>query len=77
MHGNKLFVLAGKSKSKASGNKGLFAFGIILLIIGLGLIFSSLDLSDLKSLDITFKSPAGEVTVDSFEPEEEQRIFVG
>ncbi|MCV0431478.1 hypothetical protein [Nitrosopumilus sp.] len=59
------------------GNKGVLVFGIILLLVGIGLIFSSLDMSNLRPIDLTFQSPAGDVTIDSFTEDEEQRIIVG
>lgn len=65
------------SLSKKTTNKGIFAFGIILLSIGIGLIFSSLDLSNVRPNDLTYESPIGTITIDSFTEDEEQRIFVG
>lgn len=60
-----------------SGNKGILGVGIILLIVGLGLVFSSLDLSNLQPMNISYESPIGTFTTDSFTEDEEQRIFVG
>ena len=65
------------SSSKKTTKKGVFACGIILLIIGIGLIFFSLDLSNVRPNDLTYESPIGTITIDSFTEDEEQRIFVG
>lgn len=67
----------GKSRQTSKSKNGILALGIIILIVGVVLIFSALDLSNLRPLDLTFKSEVGEVTIDSFTEEEEQRIFIG
>ncbi len=67
----------GRSGQTSKSKNGILALGIIILIIGVVLIFSALDLSNLQLLDLTFKSEIGEFTTDSFTEEEEQRIFIG
>ncbi len=67
----------GRSGQTSKSKNAILALGIIILIVGMILIFSALDLSNLRPLDLTFKSAVGEVTIDSFTEEEEQRIFIG
>ncbi len=59
------------------GNKGVLAFGIILVLVGVVLIFSSLDLKHLNLLDLTVKTPAGEVTATNLPPGAEGKIMAG
>lgn len=66
-----------RSRQIDKGHRGVLAFGIILVICGVILIFSALDLSNLQPLDLTYSGPAGELTIDSFTEDEEQRIFIG
>jgi len=69
----------GRSRSRQThkSHRGVLAFGIILVICGVILIFSALDLSNIQPLDLTYRGPAGELTIDSFTEAEEQRIFAG
>ena len=60
------------------GNKGVLAFGIILVLVGVGLIFTSgVDMSNVPLLDITAKIGEAEVTATEISQEAETKIISG
>jgi len=63
---------------KKKENKGLLAFGIILLLIGIGVMFTALDFSNLPFFSmVKVETPAGSVTIDEIDEEDAKKIGVG
>lgn len=66
-----------RAQSKKS-NKGILALGIILLLMGIGIMLTAVDLSNLPLLSmVKVETPAGSVTIDEIDEEDAKRIGVG
>lgn len=60
------------------GNKGVLAFGIILVLVGVGLIFTSgVDFSNLPVYDLTARIGDAEITATEISQEAETKIISG
>jgi len=67
----------GRAQSKKS-NKSILALGIILLLIGIGVMLTAVDLSNLPLLSmVKVETPVGSVTIDEIDEEDAKRIGVG